>query len=230
MNHSSRSRRQFIKRATISTVAACCGPYLSGPLQVLASDARISQMRFGLVTYLWGHDWDLPTLIENCERAQLLGVELRTTHKHGVEPRLGVNERNIVKRRFEDSSVQCVGLGSNERFDDPDPSKVKDAIERTKSFVVLSHDVGATGVKVKPDSFHDSVPREKTIEQIGRSLRQLGVFASGYGQEIRLEVHGSCSRLPDIKAIMDVADHPNVGVCWNSNHQDWHRTLVSSRL
>ncbi len=44
-----------------------------------------SKMKFGLVTYMWGYDWDLPTLITNCEKTGLLGVELRTQHAHKVE-------------------------------------------------------------------------------------------------------------------------------------------------
>jgi hypothetical protein len=35
-----------------------------------------------------------------------------------------------------------------------------------------------------------------------------------------LEVHGQCSELPIMKQIMDVAKHPNVAVCWNSNAND----------
>jgi sugar phosphate isomerase/epimerase len=177
-------------------------------------------MRFGLVTYLWGRDWDLPTLIANCEQTGVLGVELRTTHAHGVEPSLNAEQRLEVRQRFADSGVTCVGLGSNERFDDPDPAVVQKAIEASKEFIVLSHDIGSNGVKVKPDTFHDSVPREQTIEQIGRSLNELGQFAEGFGQQVRLEVHGKCAELPTIKAIMDVADHPAVAVCWNSNVTD----------
>jgi sugar phosphate isomerase/epimerase len=75
-------------------------------------------------------------------------------------------------------------------------------------------------VKVKPDSFHKEVPREKTIEQIGKSLNVVGKYAADHGQQIRLEVHGQCSPLPVIKQIMDIADHPNVAVCWNSNGED----------
>jgi len=85
---------------------------------------------------------------------------------------------------------------------------------------VLSRDTGGSGVKVKPDSFHKGVEREKTIEQIGRSLNVVGKFAGEHGQQIRLEVHGGCSQLPVIKQIMDVADDPNVAVCWNCNGAD----------
>lgn len=177
-------------------------------------------MAFGLVTYLWGKDWDLPTLIENCEEAGALGVELRTTHAHGVEPSLTKQQREAVRNFFAETDVVLAGIGSNERYDNPDPAVVKKAIAATKAYVRLSHDVGSTGVKVKPDRFHANVPREKTIEQIGRSLNELGEYAEGFGQQIRLEVHGQCGELPTIKAILDVADNRNVTVCWNSNPQD----------
>jgi hypothetical protein len=178
-------------------------------------------MRLGLVTYLWGKDWDLPTLITNCEKSKVLGVELRTTHKHGVELDLNKAEREAVKKRFAGSPVELVGIGSNERFDHPDPAKLKQAIEQTKAFVRLSSDVGGSGVKVKPNSFQEGVSHEKTIEQIGASLRTVGEFDANLGQEIRLEVHGSCGReLSTIRRIMEAASHPAARVCWNSNGSD----------
>lgn len=185
-----------------------------------AQEPKGGEIQFGLVTYQWAKDWDLPTLIANCEKTNVLGVELRTTHKHGVEPSLNEAQRAEVRKRFEDSPVQCVGIGSDERFDNPDPTVVRRAIEATKAFVMLSHDIGGSGVKVKPDRFWPNVPRERTIEQIGRALNELGEFAEGFGQQIRLEVHGQCQELPTIKAIMDIADHPAVAVCWNSNPAD----------
>jgi sugar phosphate isomerase/epimerase len=179
-----------------------------------------SHLAFGLVTYMWGADWDLPTLIKNCEKSGVRGVELRTTHAHGVEPSLNEQQRMDVRRRFSDSKVTMVGIGSNERFDSPDAAELKKSIEATKEFIRLSHDVGGTGVKVKPDSFHKEVPREKTIEQIGKALNELGEYGEGFGQQIRLEVHGQCAELPTIKAIFDIATHSNVAICWNSNPQD----------
>lgn len=56
--------------------------------------------------------------------------------------------------------------------------------------------------------------------QIGNSLNALGKFAADFNQQIRLEVHGKCAKLPIVKSIMDIADHPNVAVCWNSNNED----------
>ncbi len=213
------TRRDFLKTTALTTATVAVGAFgLTSPSY--SQEKKGADIRYGLVTYQWGKDWDLRTLLKNCEQAKVLGVELRTTHKHGVEPSLTEAERNAVRAQFESSSVQMVGIGSNERFDSPDPKVLETSIEATKQFIKLSHDVGGSGVKVKPDSFHKDVPRDKTIIQIGKALNLIAEFATGFGQQIRLEVHGQCAQLPTIKAILDVADHPNVAVCWNSNPQD----------
>ncbi len=218
VDESKLERRRFIRASFAALGAAALGR--NARLFASPRPKRGEKLRFGLVTYLWGKDWDLPALIANCERARLSSVELRTTHRHGVEPSLGEREREDVRKRFEDSSVELVGLGSNERFDHVDPDALAKAIEATQAFVRLSHDVGGSGVKVKPDRFHDDVPRERTIAQIGKALHTLGEYADGFGQEIRLEVHGGCAELPVIRAILDAADHDRVKVCWNSNKED----------
>lgn len=178
-------------------------------------------MQLGLVTYNWGKDWDLDTLIKNCEATGFAGVELRSTHKHGVEPALTRDERMDVAMRFADTEVELVGLGSACEYQSPDPAVVQKNIEETKAFVVLCHDVGGSGVKVRPNGLPPNVPVEKTLEQIGRSLREVGQFAAGYGMQIRVEVHGrGTSELPNMRRIMETCDHENVVVCWNSNAAD----------
>lgn len=224
----STSRRRFLQSTTALASAAACGTLIPGlgfglPGVSSASGAEEfdeAAITFGLVTYMWGADWDLPTLLKNCKETGVLGVELRTTHAHKVEPELDEKGREEVRSRFAASGVTFVGIGSDERFDNPDPTVVKKAVERTKEFVRLSHDIGGSGVKVKPDKFHPDVAKEKTIEQIGKALNEVGEYAAGFGQEIRLEVHGQCAELPTIKAIMDVAQDANVAVCWNSNPTD----------
>lgn len=213
------SRRQLLTH----TIKAAAGLTAAGTLTscaTLTGKKPSSDIRFGLVTYQWAKDWDLPTIIKNCETAKVYGVELRTTHKHGVEPTLNTQQRRDVKKSFADSPVTLVGVGSNERYGTADADKLAKAIEATKDFIKLSSDVGGSGVKVKPGFFNEQVDHEKTIEQSGKTLNLLGKFAADYGQQIRVEVHDMGNDIPIMKAIMDVADHPNVTVCWNSNQQD----------
>lgn len=230
------SRRDFLKQSMYLGVAAVS----AGPLSRVFAAGKAgagSGMKFGLVTYQWGRDWDLPTVIANCEKTKVLGVELRTEHAHKVESNLNAQQRREVKKRFADSPITLVGMGTNFAFHYAEKDKLTKDIEGAKAYVLLSRDIGGLGVKVKPNDLPKGVPQEKTIEQIGKSLNELGRFGADYGQKIRLEVHGGCSRLPVIKAIMDVADHPNVGVCWNCNEQDlegegleYNFNLVKGRL
>jgi sugar phosphate isomerase/epimerase len=215
-------RRRFLKTAGLSAGATAFLPATaSAAAAATAPGAPPGRPRLGLVTYNLAKDWDIATIIKNCEAAKFEGVELRTTHAHKVEVNLSKAQREEVRRRFQDSRVQLMGLGSAFDYHTPDPAKLRRDIEATKEYIVLAHDVGATGVKVRPNGLPKEVPVEKTLEQIGRSLRELGAFADGYGQQIRLEVHGEgTSQLPHIRRILDVADHPNVGVCWNSNQTD----------
>ncbi len=190
----------------------------AGPAPLLSKPARY---HLGMVTYNLGQDWDIKTIINNCADAKFEGVELRTGHKHGVEVNLTKEQRDEVKKIFRDSPVQLMGLGSAFDFHTPDQAKLKKDIAATREYILLAHDVGATGVKVRPNGLPAEVPVEKTLDQIGRSLRELGQFAEGYGLQIRLEVHGSgTAHVPHIKTILDAANLSNVGACWNSNASD----------
>ena len=57
-----------------------------------------------------------------------------------------------------------------------------------------------------------------TAARIGQALKECGEFAEGYGQEIRVEVHGRGSQDPKfMRQTYDLADHPSVRLCWNCN-------------
>ena len=210
-------RKTFLKELSFLTGASLLSKNLS------ASDllAARPEMQLGLVTYLWGKDWDVPTIIKNCTDTKIHGVELRVEHAHQVMPELSAAARLEVKKQFADSPVQIVGLGTNQQYDYPDQAKLKASIDRTKEFIKLSADIGASGVKVKPNALHKDVPAEETLEQIGKSLRELAKYAADMGQQLRLEVHGAeTQELPNIKKIMKYASHPNAKICWNCNPQD----------
>jgi len=191
-------------------------PGASAPAQ------RGAKVRLGFTTYQWGKDWNIPTMIANLQKAQILGTELRTSanYAHGVEPALSAEKRREVKKRFADSPIALVGIASAERLDWPEPEKLKAAIESAKAHVKLSHDVGASGVRIFPNQFHPNVPREQTIAQIAGALNQLAAFAADYDQEIRLEAHGAAGELSTMRAIMDQVTHPKVRVKLNSDARD----------
>lgn len=178
-------------------------------------------MRLGIVTYNLAPEWDLEELISACEETGFAGVELRTTHGHGVEPTLSGSERAAVRQRFEQTPVVLWGLGSTCEYHSLDPEEVRRNIQLARDFIDLARDVGAVSVKVRPNALPEEVPPEQTHRQIGEALAEVGDYAAKQGVQVWLEVHGPGTMLPpNIKKIMDTADHPCVRVCWNSNTTD----------
>ena len=215
------SRRHFLSCASAGLGMGLLSPELSEAADSAIPARQRSPLKIGLVTYNLAKDWDIATILKNCSEARFDGVELRTTHNHKVEVSLSAAERSEVRKQFADSSVELMGLGSAFDYHTPDPAKLRADIEATKAYIILAQDVGATGVKVRPNGLPKEVPVEKTLEQIGRSLGELGQFAHDHGQVIRLEVHGpGTSRVKYIRTILDFANHPSVGACWNSNQTD----------
>ncbi len=210
------SRRNFIHKSLISGAGLATLPSFSA-----WAGEKKHPMKLGLVTYQWAKDWDLPTLISNCEKTGVLGVELRTEHAHGVESKLNATQREEVKKRFADTPVTCLGYGSNFEFHSPDPVKLRWNINMSKEYIKLCKDIGASGIKVKPNGFPDGVEKEKTIAQIAASFNEVGKFARDFGLLVRVEVHGNKTQeLPNMKAIFDQVTEKNVKMCWNCNEQD----------
>jgi len=219
------SRRRFLQNSAASLTTAF--------IPVLTVNSTIKQdhqpgislnnnpLKIGLMTYLFGMNWDINTVIKNCSEAGFQSVELRTTHAHGVEVTLSSNQRAEIKKRFEDSPLESISLASEFEYHSPDPQELRKNIEGTKEYIILARDVGATGIRVFPNAFPESVPKEKTMEQIGKALAEVGDYAHNFGVEIRVCVHGEgTSSVPIIKRIIDFSQSPYVFVNWNCNPSD----------
>ncbi|QQS45377.1 MAG: sugar phosphate isomerase/epimerase [Acidobacteriota bacterium] len=220
-----RSRRDFLQTGLIAagTLALTgSGEVTAGPAQKGGNPALAGGgFKLGLVTYNLAKDWDIPTIIKNCEMTGFEAVELRTTHRHGVEPSLTKAQRIEVKNTFAATRVRLLSLGTVCEFHAVDQAVVRKNIDECKRFIELAHEIGALGIKVRPNGIPKEVPEEKTIAQIGAALRECGESAKGSGVEVWVEVHGRDSSKPARMAgMMKAADHPNVGICWNSNQED----------
>ncbi len=212
------NRRDLIQRTAISA-AALAGA--SGAESQERPRESASKMHLGLVSYNVAKDWDLETLLKNCPAAGIEGFEFRTTHAHGVEPTLDSAKRKEILQKCADAGLIQTSLGTVCEFHSPDSAVVKQNIETCRQFIELAKDIGARGVKVRPNGLPKEVPEERTLEQIGKALTECGKMAADSGVEIWVEVHGAGTSLPpNCRKIMDICGHPSVGITWNSNATD----------
>jgi hypothetical protein len=168
MHTNSINRRGFLGTA----VAA-------GALGALPASAQPASPKgsfhLGSVTYNLLKDYDLETIIKTLEAVEFEAVELRTSHKHGVEPSISAAERTRVRRRFESSKVRLLSYGTTCRFQSSDPAERKQQLEIGKQFVDLAHDTGALGIKLQPMGLPPDVPQQTrvTVEAAARLQGEL---------------------------------------------------------
>lgn len=177
-------------------------------------------MKLGLVTYQIARNWDVSKIIKICKKIGFQGVELRTTHAHGVEISLDPQQRQKIKNQFNEANIEIAGLGSTFEFHAIEPEIVRENISGTIEYAKLAADLDCPGIKVRPNGLQKNkgIPVEKTLEQIGHSLRKCAKGAADLGIQIRIEVHGRETSNPKhMRSIIDHADHPNATLCWNSN-------------
>lgn len=194
-------RRNFIRTAALSTTAAIAtlsaqsvtAPKKSNPIIVNSNPLKI-----GLMTYNLAKDWDIETIIRNLTEAKYHSVELRTTHAHKVEVNLTHVQRAEVKKRFKDSPLEVINLASGFQYHSPDPIELKKNIDGTKEYILLAHDVGAIGIRVFGNALPTGVTEEKSEEQIGKALAEVGEFGYNNGIEVRICVHGSKTNKPSV--------------------------------
>jgi sugar phosphate isomerase/epimerase len=219
------SRRMFLQTSAISATALMLPieSNAAGKEKKKSNSVQLNQnpLKIGLMTYTLGKDWDIETIIKNCTEAEWKSVELRTTHKHGVEVNLSPTQRAEVKNRFKNSALETISLASAFQYHSKDQAEVRKNIEGTKEYIKLAKDVGATGIRVFPNAFLEGTDREKTMEQIGKSLAEVAAFGNDNGIEIRVCVHGNGTNTPPvIKKIIDYSQSPHVYVNWNCGGPD----------
>jgi sugar phosphate isomerase/epimerase len=222
---SNQNRREFIKKSALVSGALAvggCAPDSQGARAVRISATKKPLLKLGLMSYNLARNWDIETIIKNCAEAKFMHVELRTTHAHKVEVNLTRQQRKEVRKRFEDSPLEAISLASGFSYHHADPAKLRRNIEGTKEYTKLAHDIGALGIRVFPNATSDKgVSVEKTLEQIGKAVRECAEFAKDYGVEIRLANHGrGTNRVQITRKILDYADSPHVYVNWNCDGTD----------
>ena len=217
-------RAEFLKTTALTATAAILpSSVMQGneSMQKQAEPVNQNPLKIGVMTYTIAKDWDIDTIIKNLSEAGYQTAELRTTHAHKVEVNLNAAQRAEVKKRFKDSSLESISLASGFEYHSPDPSELKRNIEGTKEYIKLAKDVGALGIRVFGNALPTGVPEEKTEQQIGRALSEVGEFGFNNGVEVRICVHGTKTNKPSvIKKIIDFSQSPHVWVNWNCNQED----------
>ena len=181
-------------------------------------------MKLALLTYNMARHWDFSTLTAKATELGFAGVELRTDreHAHGVEATLDKVGRNAAREQAAEAGVEICGLSSGCKYDAVEKAELQEHIDHTKALVELCADVGAPGLKVFGNNFHEDagVSKDTTMTQVAEALKECARFAQPLGVEIRFEMHGDFNPWKYCVRVVELAGEPNVSLIYNSDRGD----------
>lgn len=185
-------------------------PLLAGPVRVNGQTLRPEgeNMTFGWNTGGLAERWDLDMLLEIAKEAGVHGVELGAGHGHGVALTLSPEARDEVRSKFEQAGLELIGMSVPAILEGGSPEALMTAADMVKQHVRLSHDAGGSGVRLRLGSFKggDAGVRDK----VAGVLRDLGDFAVGFGQELRLEADVGSGELAEVAGVLKAVDSAEV--------------------
>jgi sugar phosphate isomerase/epimerase len=168
--------------------------------------------------------WDLATLFAKAGGLGFAAVELRTDqgHAHGVEVALTKAERAKVRAQVQASGVALCGLSGGCKYDSLDGAELRKHVEHTKALLTLSAEVGAPGLKVFGNNFHEDqgVSRDATMAQVADALKECARFAQPLGVELRFEMHADFNPWKYAVRVVELADEPNLSLIYNCDARD----------
>lgn len=152
----------------------------------------------------------------------------------GVELRLLSRETDLLKiadlapsqlptrrRELQEAGFRVAGLASSVHFDDREPSGRALQQQIGRKYIDLAVELGAEFIRVFGDVLpaeSEPAARSAMMRQVADGLHELGEAAASAGVQILLETHGDFSATPPAVEAMRLANHPQVGLVWDTHH------------
>ena len=209
------TRRLFVQS---SAMLAMSSSFLS------ASSSSAERLPIGFST-LGCPTWDWLKILDFAQQNGFAAVELR-----GLQGTMDLPARpEFAPSRIEQSTkevsahglrISC--LGSSAHLHETDPEKHEQQLADARRFIDLASALKAPYVRVFGNQIVGT--RDQAIEHVAKGLRQLGDYAGPKNVTVIIESHGDFTDSPTLRAILELAHSPHVGLLWDAHH-----TFVSGK-
>lgn len=169
-------------------------------------------------------DWGWHDVLTYGPKYDYDGVEVRLLNRETnllQVPDLQPSQWNLRKRELDDAGFQVACLASSIRFDNTSPDVRAEQLDIGRRYLDLAVALGCSRIRVFGDVLppeSDPSARHAAFDWIAAGLRDLGELAQPLGVQILLETHGDFSASPPAAEVMQRANHPHVGLVWDTHH------------
>jgi|GEM_PF-5675583 len=183
----------------------------SVPASVAGLKPQGEFITFGFSTADWGRDWDILLLIETLQEIGINQVELGEGHAHEISPALTPGQRTTRRDQFQEAGILVTGMQLTSKVTAEDEASIATLVDNLKQTIRLSHDVGGSGVRV---NLGDLKGDTALIANTAKALKEMGEFAIGFGQEIRVEAWAGDTSLDDLVAVLKATNDDQVRIAF----------------
>ena len=174
-------------------------------------------------------DWTFTEILDFAVKNNFQGIELR-----GIQRQLDLtkciefsSEENIHStiKILKDKKLKIVDLGSSAALHyDNLIDRVRN-LDEAKRYVDLANKIGCPYIRVFPDIFPKGKNKIAILDLIVNGLVDLGDYAKDSNVTVLMETHGDVVNVADLKTIMELTNHKNVGLIWDIVNM-WEVTKV----
>jgi len=162
-------------------------------------------------------DWTIEKVVQQATEMGYEGVELRSlgADSSGLacDPALGDPDK--IRALFRDGGIEPVCLSTSLSVFHPDKSVARDAFWSIKGSMELAKQIGCPFVRVFGHDLEPAMDRSTLIGRIADHVTSLVLVASDLGVGLLLENVGSMALAKPWWWMLNVVDHPMVGLSWN---------------
>ncbi|MCE9588986.1 MAG: sugar phosphate isomerase/epimerase [Planctomycetes bacterium] len=163
-------------------------------------------------------DWSIEDVARRAAEMGYQGVELRTLGKNssGLASDPVLSESGKVASVLKAAGIEPVCLSTSLALNHKHHSETRAAVEEASRAVALAAEIGCTFVRVFGYELRPGENRQAALECIAASARKLGEVGAEHGVQVLLENGGSFNKAKEWWWVMNLVEHPMVGVAWNA--------------
>jgi len=164
--------------------------------------------------------WDLDTIVEKGKEYGFDAVDFRGIQDEMVVPKSKTFSVQLDEslKTIQDAGLQVSCLSSSVQCVPKDKDALKASMDELQLYLELAHKMGVPYVRIFGGKGPEDSSLEQRVEIGSQVLNGMAELAGRQSVQLVLETHDAWCNSKDLKALLDAADHPCVGICWDLHH------------
>ncbi len=163
-------------------------------------------------------EWTLEQVVDKAKAFGFAGVELRTLG--GEESPLAcdpaLSDASKVRDLFESREIAPICLSTSYALHHRDLTRLGAATSGIIKSIKTASEIGCSAVRIYGNEVMPGENRRTVIARIAEHAKPLAEVAGEYGVQLLFENAGSFTQAKEWWWMLDIIDHPMVGICWNA--------------